>query len=217
MLRTTSGGGAVGPSGQATFHVIRNGQVYRPSLWWRLRNAPNYWDGKLRVMVAKTVSRLVGVPVMTSELRLKKYHGDGSVTDYGVVGHKVVTTAGVGYIVDAFQNLVEAENMKYHGFGTGTTAEASGDTGLVTELTTEYVVDNTRPTGTTTEGASANIYRTVATLDPDADVAITEHGIFSASSAGVLLDRTKFSAINLSGAGGDTLEATYDLTFTAGG
>jgi hypothetical protein len=28
--------------------------------------------------------------------------------------------------------------MKFHGFGTGSTAEASGDTALVTELTTEY-------------------------------------------------------------------------------
>lgn len=218
MIRAANSGGAVGPSGRASFHVIRKGQVHRPSLWWRIKNAPNYWDGTLKVWLAKTVSKLTSIPVITSELRLKKYHGDGSVTDYGVVGRKVVTTAGVGYIVDAFQNSVELENMKYHGFGTGTNAEASSDTTLQTELTTEYATDNTRPTGTTTEGASANIYRTVATLDPDADVAITEHGIFhqAANSGGTLLDRTKFSAINLSGAGGDTLEATYDLTFTAG-
>ena len=49
-------------------------------------------------------------------------------------------------------------------------------------------------------------------------MAITEHGVFDQASTagGTLLDRTLFSVINLSGAGGDTLESTYELTFTAG-
>jgi hypothetical protein len=144
----------------------------------------------------------------------------GYVTNYGLLSAQLVTNNGVGFIVDAFQNLVELENMKYHGFGTGTGAEAQGDTALGTELTTEYVTNNTRPTGTTTEGASANIYRTVATLSPDSGgtIAITEHGVFdqAANSGGVLLDRSKFSAINLV-AGADSLQTTYELTLTAGG
>lgn len=142
----------------------------------------------------------------------------GSIIDYGTVSQRVVTTAGVGYIVDAFQNLVEVENMKFHGFGTGTNAEAAGDTQLQTELTTQYATDNTRPTGTTTEGASANIYRTVATLSPDTGgtIAVTEHGIFSANSAGVLLDRSVFSAVNVVAAA-DSLQTQYDLTFSSGG
>lgn len=143
----------------------------------------------------------------------------GDVTEYGTLSTRVVTTAGVGYIVDAFQNLVEAENMKFHGFGTGTTAEATGDTALVTEESTQYNPDNTRPTGTTTEGASANIYRTVGTYSPDSGGtrAITEHGIFSqaATGGGVLLDRSVFSAVNLVAAS-DSLQVTYELTFTAG-
>lgn len=146
-------------------------------------------------------------------------HFGGLVTDYGVLGRKVVTDAGVAFIVDGFQNLVELENMKYHGFGTGTTAEAAGDTALVTELTTEYATNNTRPTGTTTEGATGNIFRTVATLSPDSGgtLAITEHGVFSqaANSGGTLLDRSKFAAVNLV-AGQDSLQVTYDLTLTSG-
>ena len=139
------------------------------------------------------------------------------IEDYGIVGRRVVTTAGVNFIVDAFQNTVEVENLKFHGYGTGGTAEAAGDTALVTELTTQYATDNTRPTGTTTEGASANIYRTVGTLDPDAAVAITEHGVFSqaATGGGTLLDRTLFSVINVAAAG-DTLETTYEIQFVAG-
>jgi hypothetical protein len=46
---------------------------------------------------------------------------------------------------------------------------------------------------------------------------VTEHGLFSASSAGTLWDRSKFSAINLVGANGDGLQTTYDMTASAGG
>lgn len=147
---------------------------------------------------------------------LGRYFRGVQAVDYGVVSTRVVTDAGVGFIVDAFQNLTELENMKYHGYGTGGTAEAANQTALVTELTTQYVSDSTRPTGTTTENA-ANIYETVATLSPDSGgtIAITEHGIFSASSAGTMLDRSLFTAINLV-AGSDSLQTTYRLTLTSG-
>lgn len=133
----------------------------------------------------------------------------------GLASTRVVTDVGVGYIVDSHQNSVELENMKYHGLGTGSTAEAAGDTALVTELTTEYT-GNVRATGSTTEGATANIFRSVGTntLDETPGAALREHGIFSAASAGVLLDRTVYAAITLSS--GDSLAATYDLTYTSG-
>lgn len=131
----------------------------------------------------------------------------------GLAGLKVVTTAGLGYIVDAFQNSTELENMKYHALGTGSTAENASDTALVTELTTEYT-GNVRATGTTTEGASANIYRSVATntLDGTPGAALREHGLMSqaATGGGVLLDRTLYDAITLSS--GEGLQSTYDLT-----
>ncbi len=135
--------------------------------------------------------------------------------DLGLLGTKVVTTAGVGFIVDAFQNLVEAENMKYHALGTGSGAESAADTALGTELTTEYT-GNVRATGTTTEGASANIYRTVGSnlLDGTPGAALREHGVFSANAAGVLLDRTVYAAVTL--VSGDTFASTYELTLTAG-
>ncbi len=139
------------------------------------------------------------------------------IEHYGVVSKKLVTDTGVGYIVDAFQNIVEAENMKYHGLGTGSTAEGQTQTALVTELTTEYT-GNVRATGTTTEGATANIYRTVGTNTLDSGTpALREHGVFSANAAGVMLDRSLFAAINLDGTAGDGLQSTYELTLAAGG
>lgn len=199
-----------------------SGQVYRPD-WARL--APEQ-ALRLRVLLqarvdltAQQIAALldeIGGFVNVADL---PRHFGGHVVDYGVLSRRVVTTAGVGFIVDAFQNLVELENMKFHGFGTGTTAEASGDTALVTELTTQYASDNVRPTGTTTEGGSANVYRSVATLSPDAGgtIAVTEHGVFSqaAVAGGVLLDRSVFAAVNIV-AGSDSLQSTYDLTVSAG-
>lgn len=167
-------------------------------------------------MAAELIDRISSVVILQSSLSLRVLRASGMVEDYGEVGHKVITTVGVGYLVDAWQNIVELENQKFHGLGTGSTAEAAGDTALVTELTTEYT-GNVRATGTTTEGASANIFRTVGSnlLDGTPGAALREHGIFSASTAGVLWDRTVFAAITLSS--GDTLESTYDMTASAGG
>lgn len=169
-------------------------------------------------LAPEQLRRLAELLAANVDVRRLPAHFGGLVLDYGVLSRRKVTTVGVNFIVDAFQNLVELENLKYHGFGTGTNAESNGDTTLQTELTTEYVSNNTRPTGTTTEGASANIYRTVATLSPDSGgtLAITEHGIFdqAANSGGTLLDRSVFSAVNLV-ASSDSLQITYELTCAA--
>jgi len=185
-------------------------------LLWKLRNFRHWWPGAWRVALALTVARFTHLPVIYGRLRIEVRRASGEIVDYGVVSYRVVTTTGAGFIVDAFQNLVELENMKFHGFGTGGGAEAVGNTALTTELTTEYATDNVRPTGTQTENG-ATVYETVGVLDPDSAVAITEHGILSqaAVGGGVLLDRTLFSVINLAAAG-DTLTATYDFTVVAG-
>lgn len=181
---------------------------------YRLKNMSNIWRGLWRIVAA----RVLGISHSYGVLRAKIIRGDGTSVPIGVISYRVVTTAGVGYLVDTLQNLTEPENFKYHGFGIGTAAESSSDTALGTELTTEYQTNSTRPTGTQTEGAGANIYRTVGTLTPDSGgvLAITEHAVFSASSAGTCLDRSKFSAVNLDSANGDSLQVTYELTLPAG-
>lgn len=191
--------------------------VRRPPLGWRVRQ---WWklvrDGSVAVPLLARVGRRLGLAVMYGELHGLVYHADGSVTDYGLLGRRVVTDAGVNFLAGCFPNTNEPEAEKYHGFGTGTTAEAAGQTALVTELTTEYATDNTRPTGS--QSASTNTYVTTGTLAPDATVTVTEHGIFSqaANSGGTLWDRTKFTGIALTGSA-DTLAATYTLTLPSGG
>lgn len=184
---------------------------------WRIRNAlrPGFWLGWLAVRAATGLTNLTGIPTIVSELKVRHCRA-GVWTDYGVVSRRVVTTVGVGFIVDAWQNIVELENMKYHGVGTGSTAESSADTALVTESTTVLNPDSTRATGTQTEPA-ANQLTSTGTLTFDGSAAIVEHGLFSqaATGGGVLFDRSVFSAINV--ASGDSIQFAYTVTFTAGG
>ncbi len=189
-------------------------QAYNPrtDLGRIIKEAFAYLPAWLAGELLETITRSV---VLESSLSLVVIRLNGEIEDYGVVGNKVITDAGVGFLVDAWQNSVEMENMKYHGLGTGSTAEAASQTALTTELTTEYTGD-VRATGTTTETA-ANIFSTVATntLDGTPGAALREHGLFSASTVGVLWDRTLFSAITLSS--GDGLQSTYNMTASSGG
>src|SRR5438128_3957445 len=129
-------------------------RVKSAPILWRVKNFRYYAPGALNAFAAERLARLTNVPVLISTLRVRLLFDDGRIIDYGVVSKRVVTTAGVNYLVDCLQNNQEPENLKYHGYGTGTNAEAVGDTALQTELTTQYATDNTRPTGSLGVGAS---------------------------------------------------------------
>jgi hypothetical protein len=212
--------GAIGPSGRLTMKKI---PPKKAPLSWRLKNAMRlgFLLGWVNVQIAKGFSRLTGIPTITSSLRIKKRCLDGTWIDYGVVGYRVVTNAGVAFLVDDWDdNTASATNdittMKYHGCGTGGTAEAAGDTALVTESTTALNPDNTRATGTQSQ-PSSNILQSVGTVTFDATAAITEHGLFSqaATGGGTLWDRTLFSVVNM--ASGEQLQFTYQCTINSGG
>ena len=163
---------------------------------------------RARVLQAAGASIWSGEVTPVGRLYAIKIRPDGTKEDFGLVCTKVVTTAGVNYLVDGLQaNTTDVSLFKYHASGTGSTAESTGQTALITEVAT-------RTTGSQTEGASANIYRTVGTIAYTSTFAIVEHGIFSASSVGTLLDRSLFSAINV--INGDSIQFTYELTLPAG-
>lgn len=173
---------------------------------------------------AEALERASGIWVLKSRLHVVVYRGDktehgrpGDVEMVGVTSRRVITNAGVAYLVDAWQGTVEMEDMKYHGLGTATTAEAASQTALTTELTTQYSPTNsTRATGTLTE-SSAPVFVTVGTNTVDASATIEEHGIFSNATvgSGVLWDRSLTGTQTLSAS--DSLQATYSMTASAGG
>lgn len=179
-------------------------------LTWRLSNMLrwSYFYGWLTHVLGHALTALTGAPVILAELRARKIDKWGVVTDYGVLSRRAITTVYVNLVVDDLQSSAAAHStMKYHGSGTGVGAEAVGDTALGTEV-------ETRATGTQAENA-ANIYESVGTVSYTATRAITEHGLFSASSAGSLMDRSVFSAINV--LNGDSIQFTHRTTYTSGG
>jgi hypothetical protein len=197
--------------------TLRASHAPGPGLRWQLANRLRWGfiTGWLAYHLAPILGRALGFMTGVSKLAIKVRWHDGTWTDYGVVSYRVVTTAFVTALATALHTQASPGNLFYHAFGVGTGNEAVGDTGMGTELTTEYNPDGTRPTGTHT--SAAGVYESVATLTIDAGTpAVTEHGVMGAATgASTLIDRSKFAAINLIAS--DSIVATYDLTLTAGG
>jgi hypothetical protein len=174
----------------------------------RMRLAPKgFWRG----LVFGT--GIIGI----GRLHATVIRADGTIEHLGLLCTKVVTDAGVNYIRDDWNsgsNIID--NLNFHGCGTGNTAEAAGDTALVTESTTALNPDSTRATGTKSVPGTGQM-RSVGTATFDAGASIVEHGIFSqaATGGGTLLDRSVFSVITV--ASGDSIQFTYTLTLSSGG
>lgn len=201
MLRSIPTAGQARPAGDVAIRVNGRG----PGALWRLRNLAHWWRGWWKLQIAQ----LLNLAYLHGEVRLQVRHADGRVTDYGVVSHRVVTTAFVTalatYMYDG--SGVNPTAYDYHAIGTGATAEASSDTALVTEV-------ETRASGTPTN-PGAGQYRSTGTVSITGTRAITEHGLLSAASTGTLLDRSVFSAVNV--VNGDSVTVQYTITFSAGG
>jgi hypothetical protein len=190
---------------------IKKNSMEKAPLSWRIRNAlrPSYWYGWADNQAAKIFTGLTGIPTLTAELHIVLNKADGRRINYGTVGYRVVTTAFVNYVTDQLQTETSTfGDFKYHDSGVGTTAENITDTAM------ETTDGESRSTGTQTESAS-NAYRSVGTITYTTTKAITEHGLFNDVSAGTLMDRTVFSAINVVNT--DSVTFTYTLTIAANG
>lgn len=202
-------------------HVM-HGMLKLPAgipLRYRLRTYGYEIALRLRIAAKGFIRGLIGATGVFGIGRVYAtlYRADGTVQHLGLLGTKLITNAAVAYIVDDWDGGANAIDLfNFHGCGTGVTAEAAGDTALVTESTTALNPDSTRATGTKSQ-PSANILRSVGTATFDASAAITEHGLFSqaATGGGTLFDRTVFSAVNV--VSGDSIQFTYSGTLSAGG
>jgi len=112
----------------------------------------------------------------------------------------LVVTAGKNFVADRMKN--NSTVMGYMAVGTGTTAAAAGNTTLASES------DRNALTSTTVTNNEVAYVGTWAA--GDASVAITEAGLFSASSGGTMLARTVFSAVNKGAS--DSLTITWTIT-----
>lgn len=123
--------------------------------------------------------------------------------------HNLIVTVGKTYLAAWLAAASQAGKfMSYIALGTGTTAPISGDTTLQTEFTGG---GNSRSLGTLT--SSTNTWNNTAVFAPgNCTGAVTEAGLFTASSIGTMFARQTFSAYNKAAA--DTLTVSWTVTFS---
>lgn len=137
----------------------------------------------------------------TGALRLVLSKADGTSEEYDF--KNLVVTVGKSFV--ASRMVGTASNVMSHmALGSGTTAPAAGDTTLGTELGRVALAGAT---------AASNVVTYTATFSAGtATGAVTEAGIFNASSAGTMLCRTVFSVVNKGV--DDALSVTWTITIS---
>jgi len=153
-------------------------------------------------------SGMGGSCIRVTTKTVAKHIRNGKVIDERVVLNKKVTDDFVDFIVD---NLVSDTtpfgDFKWHDSGTGVVAEDQTDSALGTSCA------ETRLAGTQEEGSQTYEYKSVVTHTYAGAFAITEHGLFNIITAGILMDRTVFAAINV--VASDQIEFTFTIQFAA--
>ena len=129
---------------------------------------------------------------------------DGNVKEERTEKNLVVTS-GLGYIASRMKDA-SATAMTHMALGSGTTNALAAQTDLITLLGSREALDSTTVT--------ANAVAYVSSFEAgDATGAVTEAGIFNASTGGTMLCRVKFDVVNK--AADDTMTVTWTITVAA--
>ena len=117
----------------------------------------------------------------------------------------LVVNSGLAHIADQLSSSPNQNPMSHMAIGTGTNTPSPNDTSLQNEVARVSLSSRT--------DSGANITY-VAEFGPGAGTgAITEAGIFNASTGGTMLARVVFSAVNKGS--NDTLRIEWTITFQA--
>ena len=139
----------------------------------------------------------------TGQLNIQILGSDGHVKDEKTVDNLVVGT-GLAFIASRMKDATSAV-MSHMAVGSGTSSPAAGNTALVTELSRVALTATT---------VTANAIAYSATFGPAVGTgAVTEAGLFSASTVGTMLCRTVFGVVNKEA--GDTMVITWTVTIGA--
>ena len=137
------------------------------------------------------------------ELNIVLRDESGNVTQEVTVPNLVVDT-GLAYIASRMKDTTLAA-MSHMAVGEGTTNPAAGDTALESQLGSRVSLTSTTVT--------ANAIEYVATFGAGVGTgAVTEAGIFNASTSGTMLCRTEFAVINKGSA--DSMTITWTVTIS---
>lgn len=144
---------------------------------------------------------------VTGKLSIVVRDESGAVKDQRDVNNLVVTT-GKTFIASSLLKTTtnSPAAMSHMAVGTGATAAAAGDTALGAEIAASRTA-----LGTATSSGAVVTY--AATFAAGVGTgAVTEAGIFNASSAGTMMCRTVFSVVN-KGAN-DSMTITWTVTIS---
>lgn len=119
----------------------------------------------------------------------------------------LVTNAGMAGVASRVNGAGSEAAFTYIAIGTGTTAANVADTTLQTEITTGGGARAAGTASRVTTDVTNDTAQLVLTFNFTATFAVTESGVLNAASAGVLLARQVFSAINV--VSGDSLQITW--------
>lgn len=138
------------------------------------------------------------------------FSSKGEKVDYGLVSQEIVTDVWKNLLpqfMDGSQTGIS--NFKYHAAGTGSTAPASTDTALESEVAVSRAVG--------AQSSSGNVYTSVGSVTfsagPSYPLTISEHGIFDAATSGNLLDRSLLSQTRTVNQN-DVITFTFNLTIS---
>jgi hypothetical protein len=164
-----------------------------------------------------------GAMMFATHLDLIHRARNGRIIEVRDLGSGLVTVVGVNKLVsDAVTGGIGTlANFKYMDTGTGSTAATDGNTALQTAITATAPA---RVAATLTNGQTATTGNHAAILTytgtilyntsgPTYPIAITEWGLFDATSAGNMWDHKIFSAVNVNN--GDSITFTYNLTINS--
>lgn len=118
----------------------------------------------------------------------------------------LVVTVGKGVLADRMKSSPTKNAMSHMAVGTDATAAAVSDTALGAEV-------GSSRTALSSTGVSSNVITYACTFNAGVGTgALTEAGIFNASSSGDMLARTVFSTINKGAS--DVLTITWTVTLS---
>ena len=126
-----------------------------------------------------------------------------------------ITNAGMAEVAGLILTDVGGTAFDYIAIGTGTTPFDPTQTALVTEIKRKAGTGS-RVTTTVTND-TAQLVTTFSSADTlSGTSAVTESGVFNAATAGTMLCRQVFSALNINWDAGDTLQVTWKVQVKQG-
>ena len=132
----------------------------------------------------------------------------GNYADQMVVSN-LVMNVGMAGVASRINGAGAEVAFTYIAIGIGTTAVAAGDTQLDSEITTGGGARAVATASRVTTDVTNDTAQLVLTYNFTDTFAVTESGVLNAASAGTLLARQVFSAVNV--VNGDSLQITWKL------